>query len=150
LRGGVILLVRSKRSALIGTLAALLILAGVAVYHHNLALYTASLDTRAFNAGVVGTVKEVTPARAITDAEKIVSCAIYEGLVYYDGKSDSIEPLLARKWSYSKDGKCLTIKLKKGIKFSNGKTVTARMLKPPGKTTFPQQPIGIISVCFCP
>ena len=128
--------VRSKRTALAGTLIALLVLAGVIVNKHNLAIYTASLDARAFNIGVVGTVKDIEPARALSDAEKLISSAIYESLVYYDEKSGEIKPLLADNWTYSKDGKCLTIKLKKNIKFSNGKTVTAQYVKAAWENNF--------------
>lgn len=128
--------VRSKRITLAGTLIALLVLAGVLINKHNLAVYTANLDTRAFNIGVVGEVKKAEPAGALSDAEKLISSAIYESLVYYDEKSGEVKPLLAKNWTYSKDGKCLTIKLKKNIKFSNGKAVTAPYVKAAWENNF--------------
>lgn len=128
--------VRSKRIAMAGTLIALLVLAGAIIHNHNLAVYTASLDTRTFNIGVVGILKAVEPARALTDAEKLVSSAIYESLVCYDEKTGDIKPLLAKDWSYSKDGKCLTINLKKNIKFSNGKALTAQDVKAAWENNF--------------
>jgi oligopeptide transport system substrate-binding protein len=120
---------KSKRGAFVITLIALLVLAGAIIKQHYLAVYTASLDTRAFNIGVVGPVDEVEPARALSDAEKLISSTLYECLLTYDKDSGQIKPQLAKKWSFSKDGKCLTVRLNKNIKFSNGKALTAQAVK---------------------
>ncbi|HEX3011476.1 MAG TPA: ABC transporter substrate-binding protein [Syntrophomonadaceae bacterium] len=127
---------RSKRAALVLSVLALVIITGALVYRHNLAVYTASLDTRMFNAGVVGPVKATEPAPALSDAEKLIASIIYEGLVRYDEKSGEIKPLLAKSWSYSKDGRILTINLKKNLKFSNGKKVTAQAVKDAWENNF--------------
>lgn len=123
------MLVRSKRTAFMGTLIALLLMAGIIIYTRGLAVYTASLDSRCFNAGLAGEVSAVEPAQAVSDAERLISAAIYEGLVTFDQKSGEIKPMLAKKWQYSADGKSLTITLKKNLKFSNGREVKAQNVK---------------------
>lgn len=54
----------------------------------------------------------------------IITGNIYEGLVFID-KSLQIAPMLATEWSVSPDGKVYRFKLKRGVKFHNGKDFTA-------------------------
>jgi oligopeptide transport system substrate-binding protein len=53
---------------------------------------------------------------------------VFEGLVGWSPES-KVEPRLAESWTISPDGKTYTFKLRKGIKFSNGRDVTAEDFK---------------------
>lgn len=48
---------------------------------------------------------------------------VYEGLVSLDNNYDPI-PMLAESWKVSDDGKAYSFKLRDGVKFQNGKTLT--------------------------
>jgi peptide/nickel transport system substrate-binding protein len=52
---------------------------------------------------------------------------VFSGLVRSDpsGKTTDIQPALAEKWDISKDGKTYTFHLRPGVKFSNGRPLTA-------------------------
>ncbi len=50
---------------------------------------------------------------------------VCEGLVSYDAKTLAPIPGLAESWKISDDGKVYTFTLRKGVKFSNGREVTA-------------------------
>jgi len=54
---------------------------------------------------------------------------IYEGLVTYDPQTLEPKPLLAEKWDISKDGLVYTFTLRKGVKFQNGREMTADDVK---------------------
>lgn len=53
---------------------------------------------------------------------------IYEGLVMW-GEDNTVKPNLAESWEVSPDGKVYTFKLKKGVKFHNGREVKAEDFK---------------------
>src|SRR5919198_326942 len=57
-----------------------------------------------------------------------LSAHVFEGLVTI-GEDYGIIPQLAESWSVSPDGKEYTFKLRAGVKFHNGKTVTADDVK---------------------
>ena len=69
------------------------------------------------------------PALFENHGQRLVAAAIYEGLVAYDENSQSIQPRLAKSWKYEDKGKSITIYLRKDIKFSNGKKLTASDVK---------------------
>lgn len=48
---------------------------------------------------------------------------VFEGLVQWDA-NNTLQPLLADKWSLSADGKTYTFHIRKGVKFHNGREVT--------------------------
>ncbi len=66
---------------------------------------------------------------------------IFDGLIQYEAAA-GIRPALARSWKASRDGKTWTFTLRKGVKFHNGREVTAddvvysfeRLLDPRHKT----------------
>lgn len=120
--------IKSRKPALAAVILLLVITASV-IYKYNLAVYTAHLDSRPFNAGLTGKIESLEPAQLVSNPENMVASAMYEGLVYYDEDSQSLKPRLAKSWSYSNDGRCLTIHLKKNIKFNNGKKLTAADVK---------------------
>jgi len=118
-----------KRVALIGSLIGLIILVLSIINSYNRVSYTANLDTRALNVGLVGSIESLEPAIVSTHEERLIASAMYEGLVYYDNDSGTMKPAIAKKWKYSADGKSLIIILKPGVKFYNGKKVTAQDVK---------------------
>ncbi len=112
-----------------GSIAGLLLLIVGMIYIHRLTSYTAKLDPRPFNAGIVGKLESLDPAVLSGHQEQLVASAIYEGLVYYDENSGSLKPAIAKSWKYSADGKSLTIYLRNDVKFHNGKKLTAHDVK---------------------
>lgn len=125
-----------RKIALTASIAGLLILIAILVYSYNTAVYTASFDSRIFKAGLAGTVEVLDPASITQQGEKLLASAIYEGLVYFDEKSGNIKPLLAKSWQYSRDGKTMTIKLKKNIVFHNQQPLTAPKVKEAWERSF--------------
>ena len=49
---------------------------------------------------------------------------VYEPLFDYDSNMRAV-PVLAESWTVSEDGQAITVKLKDGVKFHNGKTLTS-------------------------
>lgn len=133
---GIILYVKFKRMALLGSLIGLMVLVGGIIYTKNLASYTASLDTRPFNIGLVGAVENLEPALVSNHEERLVASALYEGLVVYDETEKIIRPALAKSWKYAPDGKSLTLTLKSNVKFHNGKPLTAQDVKASWENNF--------------
>lgn len=54
---------------------------------------------------------------------------LYDGLVEYHPDTLEIIPSLAEEWQVSEDGRIYTFSIKSGIKFHNGKEVTAEVFK---------------------
>ncbi len=73
------------------------------------------------NVSAVGTMDPMV-ANAVVDLETIHH--VYEGLVAM-GEDYSATPMLASKVDISPDGRVFTFSLRKGVKFSNGKEMTA-------------------------
>lgn len=130
------MLLRSRRPGLLSALTAIAILSALFIYHHHQAVYTASLSTRPFNIGVIGSIASLEPGGVVNHEEKLLASVMYEGLVRYDEKSGRVKPLLARKWKYSKDNKILTLTLDTSACFSNGKKLTAGDVKASWEANF--------------
>ena len=80
-----------------------------------------------------GTVLKIATSGDISDVDlhmtthylnRVVSLNIYEQL-FALGEDLSVKPSLVDKWSVSPDGLVYTLTLRKGVKFHNGKTLTA-------------------------
>jgi oligopeptide transport system substrate-binding protein len=125
-----------KKIFFIGSLLLLIAVLAFFIHKHNLAVYTANLDNRPFNAGMCRPVNSVEPATVLEHQERLIASAIYEGLICYDAKTGELQPRLAKKWKYSSDGKTLTIHLKEKVKFHNGKKVTATEVKSAWEKSF--------------
>jgi ABC-type transport system substrate-binding protein len=69
------------------------------------------------------------PQAAGTLDEFEVLYNVYEGLVTYDPKTLDPKPLLADKWDISSDGTVYTFHLHPGVKFQNGRAMTADDVK---------------------
>ncbi len=62
----------------------------------------------------------------VTDGESIQRMDnIFEGLVEYKSGSTEIQPCLATSWETSEDGKEITFKLRRGVKFHDGTALNA-------------------------
>lgn len=114
----------------------LVLIIGIWMHYDQQAEYAANLDNRPFNAALVGKIDSFEPYHADSHEEKLIASALYEGLVYYDEDSASVKPLIADDWKYSKDGKSLTLNLKGGIRFHNGKSVRAQDVKAAWENSF--------------
>lgn len=68
------------------------------------------------------------PAKFTGLNEWAVAIDIYNGLVQFDD-NNNIVPDLAERWTVSPDNKTYTFTLRKGVKFSNGREVTAADVK---------------------
>lgn len=123
------MLITSRRIVFAAIILVIAFISTVAIYQHNQLEYAASLDSRAINIGLVGKIDSLEPALLDNHEETLIASAMYESLVYYDEESHSLKPLLLKNWQYSSDGKTLTLNLKKGIKFHNGKQLTAKDVK---------------------
>lgn len=87
-------------------------------------------DTGAGHGGVltVGAAQgigKLNPAESGTAWELVLFPLMYDGLVQIGQKGD-VEPDLAKKWSASADSKTWTFDLRSGVKFSNGKALSAK------------------------
>lgn len=131
------------------TVVVLAVLIGLAlaaaggIFWYQQVVYTSSLDTRPLNIGIVGDIDTLQPSQLDSPEERLIASALYEGLVYYDEKSGTVKPRLARSWRYSADDKTLTIDIKKA-QFSNGQPVTAEKVKAAWEKAFPPPRIGLI------
>lgn len=78
-----------------------------------------------FRVGVQGgSDKEILDAQtSVLDPDAARLAALFEGLVYYDSNY-KLRPNLATEFT-SKDAKTWTIRLRRGVEFHNGKTLTA-------------------------
>jgi peptide/nickel transport system substrate-binding protein/oligopeptide transport system substrate-binding protein len=64
------------------------------------------------------------PARPNDIYGRTIANQLFDGLVQFDGAL-AIRPAIAETWTASRDGLVWTFKLKKGVKFHNGREVTA-------------------------
>jgi peptide/nickel transport system substrate-binding protein len=71
------------------------------------------------------TPKRLDPALAISGDEYMITGAVYDNLVYVDPALQP-QPMLATEWKPAADGLSWTVILRKGVKFHDGKDLTAR------------------------
>ncbi|MEV0642405.1 ABC transporter substrate-binding protein [Streptomyces sp. NPDC050619] len=83
------------------------------------------------------------PAQLNDGQASYIWSALYDTLLYVDNKG-KLQPNAAQSWKYSADGLSLTLKLRKGMKFSSGAPVDAAAVKATLERTMatpgPQQP----------
>lgn len=68
----------------------------------------------------------LNPITATDAAESIINKHIYEALITRDNETHELKPLLAHKWEVSKDKLQFTFYMRKGIKWHDGRELTAR------------------------
>jgi len=85
-------------------------------------------NTTRINVGVTEDIRGVDPARERDGMSDSVHMHVVEGLVAY---SDDLEvgPVLAESYSVTDDGKSYVFKLRGGVKFHNGETLTSADVK---------------------
>ena len=115
--------------SLIALIAVLAVIMIASIIYIQRAIYTSNLSSRPFNIGLTSNLENLEPALIDNHGLRLVSAAIYEGMVVYDENSQSIQPRLAKSWKYKDKGKSIIINLRKDIKFSNGKKLTASDVK---------------------
>lgn len=123
------MIIRCKRIVLFIVFCGLIVALASIIHWRQVAVYTASLDTRPFHLGMVGEINSIEPAKLSNHPESLLASAIYEGLLCFDEEKGEIKPALARKWKYSSDGKSLTLYLRGDVQFHNGKKLTAADVK---------------------
>lgn len=67
----------------------------------------------------------IDPGISVGNVQSTIYAALYEGLVGLD-KEGKIVPAAAESWTVSEDGKIYTFKLRDGLKWSDGKPLTAK------------------------
>jgi peptide/nickel transport system substrate-binding protein len=78
-----------------------------------------------FVIGFLGDATSLNPVIATDGQSYIAEWPIYDSLVELDEKL-GVKPLLAESWEVSRDGLTYTFKLKKGVKWHDGKPFTAK------------------------
>lgn len=78
--------------------------------------------------GVARGISGLNPFVGTRSTDHNVRTLLFEPLVTFSEKLDVI-PHLAESWNISKDGKVYTFKLRKGVRFHNGKEMTAEDVK---------------------
>ncbi len=76
-----------------------------------------------YHEGTIGEIKTLNPLYASSSAEKILARLLFSGLVGPDGKGN-ISNVLAETVKREGDGKVWIVKLKDGLKWSDGKKLT--------------------------
>jgi len=73
----------------------------------------------------IGPPDTMDPAYAYDTASGEVIQAVYEPLLFFKKESTTeFDPILATEWTVSADGKTYRFKIRKGVKFHNGNTLT--------------------------
>lgn len=105
--------------------------------------------------GITQDLDSLDPHKAVAAGTKEVLFNIFEGLVKLD-KDGNLVPAVAKSYKISQDGKTYTFTLRDGVKFHNGKTVTAEdivysikrsagMLKPVDPKVVVESALSVIS-----
>ncbi len=118
------------RKAVVVFAALVLFLGAMAVYgtgtkESDIAKSDGRQDTIVLGTKMI--LRTLDPIKTICWEDSSLCANIYDSLVVYN-PSDPTQPLpsLAERWEVSKDGKEWTFYIRKGVKFTTGKTLTAR------------------------
>ncbi|MBI4762367.1 MAG: ABC transporter substrate-binding protein [Chloroflexota bacterium] len=85
-----------------------------------------SPDPATFVQVTFGEPETLDPALGYDTASNEMILNIYEPLIFYDGiHTDRFVPLLAESWRVSDDGRVYTFKIRSGVTFHEGQTLTA-------------------------
>lgn len=74
-------------------------------------------------------VSTIDPAQKYDYAIRMMTQALYDGLVKYEGNPPEVKPWLAKEWEVSPDGLVWTFHLVDNAKFHNGDPVTAEAVR---------------------
>ncbi len=85
-----------------------------------------SSDPNTFVQVIFGEPETLDPALGYDTAGNAIIQNIYEPLVFYDGiHTDQFVPMLAESWTVSDDGTAYIFKVRSGVKFHDGRGLTA-------------------------
>ncbi len=80
---------------------------------------------RELRVGVPGVPATLDPASALEGAVPLIARQVFDTLVAYREGSTDIEPALATRWSFSRDGLVWAFELREGVRFHDGTLLTA-------------------------
>lgn len=104
----------------------LLILGGFlqTIYYGQQNTVTAAVPGGTYIEGTTDKLTTVSPLYATTDTEKAASQLIYSGLLAYDD-ANKLNGELAESWNVDESGRTWTVKLRDGLTWSDGQSLTA-------------------------
>ncbi|MGQ0569797.1 MAG: ABC transporter substrate-binding protein [Armatimonadota bacterium] len=71
----------------------------------------------------------IDPHKRLTASSEVMLEQMYETLVDFDASSGDFKPALAESWQVSQDGKVYTFRIRRAIRFHNGRELTAADVK---------------------
>ncbi|TDC98360.1 ABC transporter substrate-binding protein [Actinomadura sp. 7K507] len=87
-----------------------------------------STGTKTLTLAIQGAPNSFDPAQLMSGTQAYVWGAVFDTLLVVDDKGE-LQPNAAESWSYSDDRKTLTLKLRDGMTFSTGASVTSAAVK---------------------
>lgn len=78
-----------------------------------------------YTEGIIGSISNVNPMFATSDVDRSLSRLVFAGLFKYDAQG-KLAPDLADSYTTSANGKVYTVKLKRGLTWHDGKSLTAK------------------------
>jgi ABC-type transport system substrate-binding protein len=95
------------------------------IYYPPLSKTSAAKDPTTFTHMSIGDILDTDPAFAYDTSSGEIIQSVYQTLVWYRGISTSeFDPQLAESWTVSDDGTVYTFKIRTGVTFHNGDTMT--------------------------
>ncbi|MFF7764754.1 ABC transporter substrate-binding protein [Streptomyces griseorubiginosus] len=119
---------QQRRKALVAVTAATLLATAATACDSNPAATSGTGTDATLALSILGTPNSFDPAQLVEGQQTYVWDSIFDTLLLQDNKGE-LHPGAARSWSYSSDGRTLTLKLRQGMKFSSGDPVNADAVK---------------------
>ncbi|MFF0157305.1 ABC transporter substrate-binding protein [Streptomyces sp. NPDC005263] len=119
---------RQRSQALAAAVTVALLATATAACDSTPAATSNSGAAAALSLSILGTPNSFDPAQLIEGQQTYVWDSIFDTLLLQDNEG-VLHPGAAQSWSYSKDGRALTLKIRQGMKFSSGDPVDANAVK---------------------
>ena len=119
---------RHRSQALTAAVAVALLATATAACDSTPAATSGSGTDATLALSILGTPNSFDPAQLIEGQQTYVWDSIFDTLLLQDNKGE-LHPGAAQSWSYAKDGRTLTLKIRQGMKFSSGDPVDANAVK---------------------
>ncbi|MFJ9353105.1 ABC transporter substrate-binding protein [Streptomyces mirabilis] len=119
---------RQRSQALAAAVTVALLATATAACDSTPAATSSSGADATLSLSILGTPNSFDPAQLIEGQQTYVWDSIFDTLLLQDNKG-VLHPGAAQSWSYSKDGRALTLKIRQGMKFSSGDPVDANAVK---------------------
>jgi peptide/nickel transport system substrate-binding protein len=71
----------------------------------------------------------IDPHKRITSNAEVMDDQMYDTLIEYETASDQFKPSLAESWQVSQDGRTYTFRLRRGVRFHNGRELVSTDVK---------------------